>query len=101
MLRKQTKEICIPFVADDNTIFEAINNSKHWILLWVYYVNCAPLCTHDFKKRIFGEWHFPAESEKVSNCSLAIEKDGQPNAGFKNPDEVIYALFPCAIGTYR
>lgn len=87
LLRKQTKEIWIPFVVDDNTIFEAINNSKHQISLWVYSANFASLCTRDFKKNIFGEWNFTAESEKVSKCPLVIEKDGQPNAGLKNSDE--------------
>jgi len=34
MLKKPTKGICIPFAVDDNSIFEAINKTKHQILLW-------------------------------------------------------------------
>lgn len=88
MLKKPTKEICIPFAVDDSSIFEAINNSKHWILLRDYFANFVSFCTLVFKKIIFREWNFIAESEKVCNCSSAIEKDGQPNAGLKNLDEV-------------
>lgn len=53
-----------------------------------YFANFASFCTLAFKKIIFREWNFIADSEKASNCSSAIEKDEQPNAGLKNPDEV-------------
>lgn len=34
VLKKLTKETRSPFAVDDNSNFEAKNNSKHGILLW-------------------------------------------------------------------